>query len=779
MKQRIAKGLGTRANRWVGFSSAVLVVLLATPFKGIGQNVCIKEVSTAPAIDGVVATGLPSPGCSPDAVWGGVSPGEFQPGASLPQGHLYLAFHPGTSTLAIGITVHGDEDLSGQDYVSLFFDTDNSNSWNDGDFVVRVQVGAPASKIQSGVACNVPTGNITYFERSGGAWMETAPPAVVQARVAYDFDSGTDPDDKLWNLELALSVGPSAFDLQTAAPFFGIGGYLFVDDGAQPAPPIGTVRKWPGSITATPSFGVDPDPGFGEPNPGELANASLAGTCFDVNFDAAVPWKINNVAAQAFEEHIDRNAVNTFTVTFFFDGPGDNVASMPNVGTVRLRLRPYGTIPTGTEFDWVKDLEVTVNSMNSERSVTFEFDFANAPANWSDFGTINFICATMFLEAFERDDDDTNNSKNVNHNEFTTSRYAQSIFLSADGVPDLGPGERTTLLLRATMNNEAPGSSGLRVGELTPLPGDRFGGSGMLLAGLVATLIFLVALRYGRSRHVVWAASSVLVLGVSTCHVIQQQERGWSFSNAADLGLQPVADQPGWYILPIREGEIRRLEVEFEDVRLPYETRTMRLQAGEDGQQGMLRIPVESGQVIGLFTSGAVDPDGPNGRLAPTSANGFVQAPTRQRFLLGDGPYRASEHVGALIGSFDGFETAFPVGRGATFVVPEQASTLTLAANVPLDLLDRATGAFDIAVVQRPPLQVPTFPTVGGDGTFAAPLRVNAWDVLTSLNVYTFYETTLVDDDGGVISRTRHPLGFTHQTIFDTHIGEETGPRED
>lgn len=760
---------------------ALLITLLAVPAAGDAQLVCIKEVASAPVIDGVVASGLPSTGCTPDAVWGGVSPGEFQPGASVPQAHLYLAFHPGTSTLAAGITVHGDEDLSDQDYVSLFFDADNNNTWNEGDFVVRVQVGVPASKIESGIACDQATGNVSYFEHTGEGWVEVSPPATIQARVAYDFDTGADPDDKLWNLEVGLSVGPGAFDLQTTTPFFGIGGYVFVDDGRQQAPQLGTVRKWPGSITASPQI-TDIDPAFSEPDADELANASLAETCFDVNFSASDPWKINNEAAQAFDEHIDRDAVNTFTVTFFFDGPGDTPSPMPNVGTVRLRLRPYGTLATtGTAYDWEDVVEVDAETMNADKSVSFTFDFANTPASWSDFGTINFICATMFLEDFDRDDDDTNNSLNVNHNEFTTSLYTQSIFLSADGVPDLGPGERTTLLLRATTNNAAPGASLFDLdGAALPVGGTP-GAGNTVLAGLIFTLLFLVAVRYRHSRRVVWTASVVLLLGVSTtCHVIRQQDTGWSFANARDLGLRPVAGQPGWYTLPIREGEVRRLEVDFEDMRLPYETRTMRLEPAGDEQEGMLRLRVEPGQVIGLFASGAVDLDGPDGRLRPTSANGVVQQRTRQRFRLPEGHYRPNEHAGALIGSFDGFRTGFPVGRSSTLIVPEQATTLSLAVNLPLDQLEAVTGAFDIAVIERPPLQVPTFPTVGGDGTFAAPLRVNSWDVLTSLNVYTFFETTQLDDEGRVVSRTRHPLGFAHQTVFDTHESmEETGQIRD
>ena len=195
MNESSAKVLRNGVLRWIGVAAAFALLLLA-PTTGSAQEACIKQVSGAPTIDGVVAPGLLSAGCTPDPVWATVSPGEFQPGSSLPRAHLYLAYHPGSSTLSVGVTVSGDGDLSNQDYVSLFFDADNNNAYNDGDFALRFQ-GTSEVQIETGVECDQATGNILYYrfvgEGEGGGWdPPTLNPAGVDAKVAYDFDSSTD-----------------------------------------------------------------------------------------------------------------------------------------------------------------------------------------------------------------------------------------------------------------------------------------------------------------------------------------------------------------------------------------------------------------------------------------------------------------------------------------------------------------------------------------------------------------------------------------------------------
>lgn len=791
---------------------AVCLLLASVAVADAQTTICVKNVTSSPVIDGVVASGAPSPGCPADPVWGGISPAEFQPSTSSPEAQLYLARRAATNRLFIGVAVRGDAQLSDADYVLLYFDADGSGTWNNGDFAIQVQVsGATGTAmnplINSGVQCGVPAAQVTYWRYDATAsgtgfdqfWKtEAAPVASIQAAIAWDYTAttGDDLEDRIWNLELEIPTTGTHFNLNTSAPaFFRVGAYVFVDHNHQD-PPLGQVRAWPGELYDA-SIAVN----FTNPNavnnavPGmfpvaaDLAVAALDDICFDVSFSTPNAWRINNIVSETNNHNVNPG-VNNFTVTFKYDGPDGAAPPLPNSGRVWLRMKPFGTLPPGhtsTSLMCEHFRDVTVDNVNGVASVPFDNINLGACTGWPSLGQLSFICVDLELEGFQRDDNKTNNTKNINYNYFSTSQYSQTVFLSADGVPDLRAGETTTLLLHVEPRNDPGAHAGSGAGPLGRF-GNRSwpGSSRSALATLLASVLvlsfmwWLLARRLPvRLRYAPAFGLLLLAAVITACvHIgILDPERGqprWHFANASQLGIRPVPGDPGWYTMPIRQGDLVRLDLEFRGMPLPYETQTMRLTPAEDRP---ITLNVRPGEVVSVFAFGQIDLDGPDGQLMPVTANGFVLPSPRLRpqYRLHDGYYRPDEYVGALIGSFDAFEqTSFPIGRSASLVVPQGARTLTLAVNVPRGTEARVSGAFDLRVIQKPSVRVPTFGTIQGDATFQAPAVLPAWAALTGVSLYTYYQVDNVVD-GRVVARTRQPLGFSHHVVYESH-GQTMSP---
>jgi hypothetical protein len=798
-------------------AGALLLIAFSVSEVAAQTTLCVKELTSSPTIDGVVAEGASSGGCSFDTEWGGVSPAAFHPTSSAPEAQLYLAHRPSTDRLYVGVTVGADDELSEFDHALFYFDADNSNTWNDGDFAIQVQVstadgsgGSPL--VNTGTMCNVSVGTITYWRYDEGAsgsgfdqfWKDDVPAAAasVTAAVAYDYTSSTgdDLEDEIWNLEVELPTTGTNFALDTAGPdYFAVGALLFIDDGHQTGTQLGDVRAWPSdlydaaiSVNAVNPNAVDNAVTTGTfPAASDLATASIDDVCFDVNFTNANPWRINGLDAESGDHHVN-DGENTFTITFQYDGPAGS-GPLENDGTVELAMKPYGTLPTGETSSSLRCAvteDVVATNVNGTESVDFEVDL-NDCEGWPNLGDLSFICVTLTLLDFQRDDNASNNAEHINYNYFETSQYAQRIFLSAEGIPGVAPGDEVTILLQADMDNEVPSGRRPDRGEAPagpPLP--PFTPTGWLVLLTVALGLALLVETVRRTAPVHLRRALVFSVLVGFATVVACSPGGmtngggdgggedpdpgpqrWTFANADELGIRPVEGEPDWYTVPIRAGEIVPLELAFEGQPLPYEPERMELRpATEGGEPMMLRREVRPGQVLSIFAFGEIDPDGPNGNAQPVTADGMIaERDRRGGYLLGEGRYPPEEFVGTLVGSFQGFDgTAFPIGRETTIVVPEGARTLTLAVNAPLRLYPQMTGLLDLRFVDRPPLKVPTLGTLRGDATFDAPATLPVWGTLTSLNLYTYYEAEQ-RVDGRVVAVTRQPIGFAHQVVYNSH----------
>jgi len=141
------------------------------------------------------------------------------------------------------------------------------------------------------------------------------------------------------------------------------------------------------------------------------------------------------------------------------------------------------------------------------------------------------------------------------------------------------------------------------------------------------------------------------------------------------------------------------------------------------GQADAVTVTAKAGDRLHLASTGTVDIDA-GGPVAPTGADGAdVSNTVRGRFLLGG--ENGGRVGGALIGSFNGFETSFVIGADGTVVIPDNGPTLRLAIN---DLVegnrDNTGSGYDVEVFSLPPLGPPT--TGGGNPDGARPAAVAA-----------------------------------------------------
>jgi hypothetical protein len=793
------------------------------------DELCTTSASSASAIDGIVAPGVSSGSCAADTLWPGVGPAAFQPSGSNPEAYLRIARITSGNRLRIGIDVAGDDDVSNFDAVLLFFDANNNNAWDNADFAVRIFVSPSDTAINSGEACNLATGDIEYFAFNSGdsTWVpDEAAAALITARYAYDYTS-PDPEGKVWNLEFDFPInGGGDFQLTTSGDYFAAGGYVFADDGHQQSPQIGSVRAWPSAVVSA-LTGMLPDISFSfsplqvtAPAPNLLGNIILEDVCFDVNFSQH-NWQINGIESESGDNHLNRTGNNRFRVGYYFDGPGSNPTPISNPGTVRMTLTPYRA--GGPTSPWITDIDVDATPYNYNQLHMTDEKVLNFPGEFGSTANIDFICAKLNLVGFDLDDDTSNNSSNINHNYFITSSYRQTVELSAAGIPDLQPGQSSKVWMKVDNNNEHPevsnfirtglAGSGAGAGSCTP-------GLPVLILAAIAVILLLALLFTGKAgwKKAGWIVWILLLLLLVWLYCQNRGGQGhvgtprFSITNAAELGIKPLAGKPGWYEMPIAHGETKQLQMHFQGQPLPYKPERLRLQAAVDGAPGTLDIPVTPGQVLTVIATGQVDLDGEQGPLPPTMAGGFTlprqdgsadaqagaaamkkfhagrvpytrtaevnvaaataaERPGIGRYPLTEGYYQPQQFAGALAGWFHGQEASsgtFVIGRATSIVVPDGVDTLTVFVNAPWASYLTIAGFYDLVLVNTQAPTVPTRTVPGGDATYRLPLQLPPWMVLTSINLYTYFPQVLVQQ-GVDVGTTLLPLGDAHFSIYDSH----------
>ena len=279
----------------------------------------------------------------------------------------------------------------------------------------------------------------------------------------------------------------------------------------------------------------------------------------------------------------------------------------------------------------------------------------------------------------------------------------------------------------------------------------------------------------------------------------------WQFENAKALGLTPVKGQKNLYEMALNRDQTKQLDLKFIGQPLPYKMTEHRLAATVDGKPNKIDLPVKPGTVVSLLAKGDVDVDGKEGPLAPATPAGFTRKPRpdllraasddvealffnvkqkmigqrkpladkRQRYLLTEGYYAPNEHVGALIGSFDNFETSFVVGRHKSIIVPARATTMSLAVNATLQDFAVTSGFYEVGVVVTEAPKVPTRTVNRGDATYNIPPTLPPWQVYVTLSVYSFYPEAIYHNNK-LVGEALRPWGHAHFAIYDSHATEFT-----
>ncbi len=774
----------------------LVLLLVANPAQAI-TVACAKTTAATLLHNGIVAPGAAGPCGAVGPVWPTVAPLEMVPNGSTPDGYLYLAYNPnvnGAQRLFIGVDSSGDPDVSNNDDIVIVFHSTSSPDFATGDFYVRVPVIASNADINTGVNCLQPAGAIDYYTFvQGTGWQQVTDPAVaaaIDAHAAYRYDM----NNKVWNLEIDMPIsvtinGTKYFDLPaTVDPdptkrVFALGAYYFISQGN---PPVGLnpkPLKWPDTMPDRQSYNDQLMQSLATPlTANQLGNISLSNVCFDVNFNVATPWDIGGVAANEFDHKVVRSAVNTFGATFLYSGPGTTTGNLPNTGIVSLSLVPYGTYSTQPHVPWTAPAQtVTLPNFNTTKRVTFDYDFSNMPANWAPFQPLNFVCATTTLSGFTHDDNTTNNSINVNYNYFTTSDYTHHFSVAGDDVANLKPGETGSMFLRLESTNEVTSSHDM-IALAWPATGTwRWLIPALLTIILSACALVLTALRRRLPPRLLASGVTVVLVAMSVlayagCRKPHMPKTRWEVQNARKLGLKPVKGYPNLYQMPIKRGEFTQVDLRFIGERLPYTPVRQKLTpATSDGQPNIVRVAVKPGRVITVLGFGNIRLDGPNGRLAPASPMGIIVgeaeplAATRSGYLLQSTYYSSNEYAGALIGSFDNFETSFVVGRSSSILVPPEAGTLSLAVNAVRGQYARIVGDYDLVIIDTEGPQVPTHTAIRGDATGHVPVMFPIWKVLTSLEVHSYFETHGVNPVGNPY-RTLNPIGAAYYSIYETHV---------
>ena len=778
-----------RRFRWA--TALLLVAAVALPQEAWSQaKACARTATGTWTVTGVVAAGQTLGACAANANWARVVPLNMTP-ASAPTGNTTatgsISFTRFSDHLFVGMTVAEDQDLSDADQVVLVFDKEGDGTANAGDFFLRIDVG-PATPITSAAnpsqaACQfVATVHYFAYDADQGAFVGQADNvgSATVAKVAYDYDTGGDPETHLWNIEIDMPLnrninGTNFYPLKTAAPFFKMGAYVFLDQGHQvQGGQTGNVLRWPSTLQERQISEWDQN--FPAWVPTQLADIDLNDVCFNVTLAATLeptPWEINGAANPDGSAHLNpANQNNSFRVRFFYQGPGTSAANGPNSGKVRVTVMPFN----GSSFDpaWAPE-PVTVPMDQYNKHYTADFF---APANTFP-STMQWACSDLFLQDFTHDDDPTaaDNHIHINHNYIHTSDFTQPIAISTAGIPGLAAGQTTNVVMNLAATNDP--SKPRRAFGPFELPQPR---PLVLILFAVAVLALVAAATLRKRRPIALVLVGAAVLAIAAGCVKKRVPIGngrWEIQNGDSLGIVPIRNKPGWYRMPIRQGEVKTLNVHFGDAQLPYQTRVEHLQFHSDSAPNRIRVPVQPGRVISVVATGLVDVDGKNGATPPINPAGFTRKPIIEiaargaaaraaapRYLLSPLYDNPEQNVGTLIGSFDDFKSSFVIGTNRSIAVPNGAQQLTIAINaLPADY-KLGDGVFEVNIVDTSGPHVPTATPVAFDTPIDRPWFIPPWQVLTAMNVYTFYEVPVKDHKTNTTLTGLTSLGQSHVTVY-------------
>jgi hypothetical protein len=697
---------------------------------------CLPTVGGSFNVNGIVVgknigPGTPT-GCAADAGWGGVAANTFIPVEvnpmmpPMPDTHVSRMFFVAQAAGAnidrmyVGIHVENDDGFTPEDILVLYVDANNTGgAFDAADFAVRIEMG-PGTPPNNVEQCNQNASGVTLFRFSGGSWNPQPSAAGVNVKTSFDYNPEMpDPETGLWEVEIEIRPADFATPVTMAvATGARIGAKLYVDE-----PTIGTrVLEFPLDLND------DDNPNATGPNDGAVTAASLAtltvGSCgFDVKI---LSIKGADHLGQAgkftrFPGTVNPAQRNTFNAEVQFFNPANpadtSAVAVANTGTVNMRALPWGNAGPISEIPLSTPMPTaTFTALGQVRNVQVnwplsEADYAPHRAN---LAAVGHVCYKVHLSGFTTNLNEATDVTQTNLTFTNLSTVRESFLLQ--GRRQEGPGGVTRYLLRAKWNN--------------------------LPAKLISE----------RPRRGSWY---------------------FQFPTAAKIGLKPV--RPGWYAIDLKPGQEVRVDLAITGADYPHTRRDVVVPPRAGGQalpksSGLppVVIGVKPGMMVTTVAGGLVTlrpkttPNGPDGFGLRRTGDDVV-APTNVPYLLdAKGAFSPTENIGALVGSFDKFQTSFVVGSSRTFMVPEKATQLFLAVNDQSGAYnDNGGRGFRVAVILTPPQFLPTRIAAPGNQGNGLPAFADV-----GANLPQFTVDVLVHDEKRRLIR---PAGYVAYAITNAH----------
>jgi len=695
---------------------------------------CIPVVNGAVVVDGVVAgtnAGVMSmSGCSADPGWGGVVAQSFTPvgNMGLQSAKIFVTGYDagadGTiNKIYVGVHVEGDEQLTDADKLLLVFDANGNGgaAFDASDFAILCAIGSPAPA--SGEQCNQAAGGVTFF-KGPGLPQQALPAGIDAPKVSWDFDPGNDPETEIWETELGIDVTGLGLLAPASGAGFRMGARLIVTQ------PLGTlVWRWPATVDNDANFNhVDPA-GVTGLTPNSLSTTNF-GNCGDVIFEpngmAGVLAEDFNHLPNAFTRlnpsdptHFNQTTgvalkQNHFQAKVKFynpSNPADNSpVAVPNVGKVEFFLKPYNS-GGPTEFK-MGEQGVSFTHMNEIqiKDLYWPLTKADYQAHSAEIASSGHACVRVKLSDFTVNLGTDEVQKNLVYT--TASTIRDTFEVSTEGM-NLPPGQSEfQYLFRARWRN-----------------------------------------------------------------IPKQLADGWTFKieNADRLKLKPVGKDGNYFQISMGPKEKKLIAIAITGGKMPVSPEVFTISPRAGGKylprpsgEAAKEIDVKPGKMVTLISTGSIVVD-PKMKRVPNGANGYADNTlAKERFLLPSDFYDPSQTVGALIGSFDQFKTAFVIGNSMTFIIPEKASKLWIAVNDRDGAYDDNQGnGYNVSMIMTDPLYLPTAISAGGSNIAGIPARAQTAANVPELGIEAFNMVPVKGEKE--MGMRLEPTGYVAFAVYQSH----------
>lgn len=776
----------------IGTLAAILfLVLMVQGSQGFSQT-CIDEVKTPVTLDGIIkgakfqGIGVPPIPCLNDPGWSGVAARQLldDQGNAASNRTIFIAGYDANNDntldkIYMGLHVEDDKSLNNLDTLLVYLDVDGNGAWGDGDkaFLFNLVQANLSTADSEFCDANDPNkkGDVRYFLYSGGVWTEPQsglPANWIEHQIAWDYCDNInaqpipcDTEKEIYELEISFDVANLGLDVEVinTSDVFRVAAGLYLDVTIGEDPDEFMTYRWP----TNPLNDEFLDLMTGEPSMGQITPNLLALLEFGVCGDVVVTGIFANSSTSSGSQvnRLDRYTSNDFTngtlleseqnqfdatVRFESNATGPTLA---NEGKVKFYIRPWnGSFLVGEDKYFIHEEEVEFTEYNQERHVLFTWpetigqyiDGNGQPQQ--HLANSDHSCYKVLLEGFSINSSITNDEQRRNIYYVSASTITDTFLISAVGAQPPPGGGSLEYVLRVDSRN-IPRNS------MKP----AFGKNTLLSAAGSRKSKFGYYDEKPRYKYEKW---------------------DFNFTNAREIGLRSLGN--GHYSVKLEPGEEKHVGISITGGKMPNRlsrnTYNIYPKAGESvygnpNGKKPLDISAIPGKIMTVIASGVVNVDPADNNIQATGPDGFYNSSfNNDEFLLPRGYYEPSDQIGALIASFDGFNTAFVVGSNCTFVVPDGVNKVSLAVNDMKNSYGNNTGeGYHLIVITtdgfKPPMRIP----ISGNKKFGIPARFEEGSNLPGFNVDVFQRVPVKDQNGKVKAHQLKYTGYVGYAVQDSH----------